>query len=65
MAKTLFVKIKNDWTKGSYEYKNKIDISNPVVLALFFQDLENIFRSPVRKAFSILECNRKAFPLSI
>jgi len=64
MGKVLSIKVKERGSRQGVEYKNKIELSNPSLIALALEDLEQMFNAPLRKACKIFLEKEKVFPFS-
>ena len=58
------VKVKEKGSHEGIEYKNSINISDPSLLSLLFDDLERLFNAPIKKANKMLIDKGKVFPFS-
>lgn len=63
MSKILIIKVKEKGVKETNLYKNKVSLENPSLLSIIFEDLEDIFNAPVRKACTTF-LSKKRFPFS-
>jgi hypothetical protein len=64
MSKVLVVKVKEKGSKESSSlYKNKVSLENPSLISLIFEDLEDMFGAPIRKACQQYLAKKK-FPFS-
>lgn len=66
MGKILVVKVREKGSKTGDSYKNKINLQDPNQISLVFEDLENIFSAPIRKASRLFldKGRERLFPLS-
>jgi hypothetical protein len=63
MSKVLVVKVKEKGAKETSLYKNKVSLENPSLLSQIFEDLEDMFGAPMRKACQNYLVKKK-FPFS-
>jgi hypothetical protein len=64
MGRILIVKVRDKGSRTGDAYKNKINPADPSQLSTVFEDLENLFDVPVRKACRLFLDRGKLFPLS-
>jgi hypothetical protein len=56
MEEVLLIRVRSKGMHGSDRniYKNDIDIRNPKLLAIIFEDLELMFNAPIKKAVALM-----------
>jgi len=64
MGKVLIVRVKEKGAKGDqcYQYKNSVNINDPTLIALVFNDLKSMFNAPIKKAAELILKKEKTFP---
>ena len=62
MSKILILKVKEKGAKNGNEYRNKVPLGNPSLLAMVFADLQNMFDAPMKKACKTFLDEDKSFP---
>lgn len=66
MVKILSVGVRESNSRKEMDYKNKVSLDNPSLLALVFEDLINWYNAPIEKAIEIYRKKyhkEKVFPI--
>lgn len=60
MGKLLVIRVKEKGAKGDrcYEYKNEVNLSDPLLLSIVLKDLMQIYNAPLEKALKLTKSSK-------